>query len=91
MGDLKVRQISDNQCNICWGTGRQLEFRCPLCNSYMYGSSSTREVGNFKRHCHGDTSCWFSWMDYEDWRYFKPGDEICVACNGTGKESIWEL
>lgn len=90
MGNLKIRQISNNKCNVCDGTGRQLDFKCPLCGSAWYGSSSVRESSNFKRYCHGASHCQFSWMEYEDMRFFRPGDQKCIACNGAGKESVWE-
>lgn len=83
---LKIVPISKNKCNICWGTGKSHDFQCPLCGSFTYGSSTSGH--RLKRHC---KECIFVWMDYEDRRYFKLSDSACLACNGTGLESVWIL
>lgn len=72
------------QCAICHGDGKFYDFRCPFCRSNRFGSVSSGD--HLRRYC---AECHFSWMDYEDFRYFIKTEYNCLACMGTGQMIVW--
>lgn len=56
-----------------------VEFRCPECNSFEFGSVLNADRKTHTRYCHGHVydpkgDCWrgcpFSWQQVDDWRHF---------------------
>ena len=66
-----------------------MEFHCPKCGSYMFGSSRDKD-GKFTRHCHGNEimSCGFTFPQADDDKYFRPQYDKLEAENARLREAI---
>lgn len=81
--------MSDGKCVPCRGTGKHLDFKCPVCSGPFFGSIGDARLDiPLKRYCSSDPHCQFQWMQYEDARYVLPTEVTCIFCSGTGNETL---